>query len=36
MNNNNTDSTDILVIGCGGSGLRASIEAKQNNLTVKV
>ena len=35
-NNNNTDSTDILVIGCGGSGLRAAIEAKQNNLTVKV
>ncbi|KGG00298.1 MULTISPECIES: FAD-binding protein [Prochlorococcus] len=33
---NNTDSTDILVIGCGGSGLRAAIEAKQNNLTVKV
>ena len=36
MYKNNLDSTDILVIGCGGAGLSAAIEAKQNNLSVKV
>ena len=36
MYKNNLDSTNILVIGCGGAGLSAAIEAKQNNMSVKV
>ena len=36
INNHLTDKTDILVIGCGGAGLRAAIEAKKENLSVKI
>ena len=36
MNNYLTDISNILVIGCGGAGLRAAIEVKKNNLSVKV
>ena len=32
----NTDISNILIIGCGGAGLRAAIEAKNNNLSVKI
>ncbi len=31
-----TDITNVLIIGCGGAGLRAAIEVKKNNLNVKV
>ena len=31
-----TESTNVLVIGCGGAGLRAAIEAKRSNVSVKV
>lgn len=30
------DISNVLVIGCGGAGLRAAIEVKRNNLCVKV
>ena len=36
MNSHNTDVTNVLVIGCGGAGLRSAIEAKLQGLTVKV
>ena len=36
MNKVVTDISNILIIGCGGAGLRAAIEAKMNNLSVKV
>ena len=36
MDNYNTDISNILVIGCGGAGLRAAIEVKTNNLCVKI
>ena len=36
MDIRNTDISNILIIGCGGSGLRAAIEAKNNNLSVKI
>ena len=32
MNNNLVDINNVLVIGCGGAGLRAAIEAKLNGL----
>ena len=31
-----TDITNVLVIGCGGAGLRAAIEVKKHNLDVQV
>ena len=31
-----TNSCDILIIGCGGAGLRAAIEAKKLNCNVKI
>lgn len=31
-----THTTNVLVIGCGGAGLRAAIEAKQNGVDVTV
>ena len=34
--NHLTDISNILVIGCGGAGLRAAIEAKSAGLCVKV
>ena len=36
MNNNLIDINNVLVIGCGGAGLRAAIEAKLNGLQVSV
>ena len=36
MFNNLTDISNVLVIGCGGAGLRAAIEAKINGLQVKI
>ena len=36
MNKTIYDISNILIIGCGGAGLRAAIEAKMNNLSVKV
>ena len=36
MDMRNTDISNILIIGCGGAGLRAAIEAKNNNLSVKI
>ena len=36
MVNNLTDISNVLVIGCGGAGLRAAIEAKINGLQVKI
>ena len=32
----NKNLCDVLVIGCGGAGLRAAIEAKKLNLNVKI
>ena len=32
----NTNLCDILVIGCGGAGLRAAIEAKKSHCNVKI
>lgn len=34
--NHVVDNSDVLIIGCGGAGLRAAIEVKENNLSVKV
>ena len=34
--NHKTEITNILVVGCGGAGLRAAIEAKLNGLQVTV
>ncbi len=31
-----TDITNVLIIGCGGSGLRAAIEVSNNQVSVKV
>ncbi len=36
MNTNLVNINNILVIGCGGAGLRAAIEAKSNGLQVSV
>ena len=36
MKNHSTDFSDVLIIGCGGAGLRSAIEVKKNNLSVKV
>ena len=36
MSKHNTEISNILVIGCGGSGLRAAIEAKLQGLSVNV
>ncbi len=36
MLKHNTDINNVLIIGCGGAGLRAAIQVKQNNLSVKV
>ncbi len=36
MKNHNTDISNVLIIGCGGAGLRAAIEAKVNGLRVQV
>ena len=36
MNNNLIDINNVLVIGCGGAGLRAAIEAKLNGLQVTI
>ena len=36
IQNHLTDVTNVLVIGCGGAGLRAAIEVKAQNLSVKV
>ncbi len=33
---NKVDKSNILIIGCGGAGLRAAIEAKNSDLIVKV
>ena len=32
----NTSFSDIIIIGCGGAGLRAAIEAKKLNCNVKI
>ncbi len=34
--NHNTNTTNVLVIGCGGAGLRAAIEIKLHGLDVKI
>ncbi len=34
--NHKTEITNILIIGCGGAGLRAAIEIKSQGLDVKV
>tara|TARA_B100000886_G_C20426782_1_gene494536 strand:+ start:7528 stop:9273 length:1746 start_codon:yes stop_codon:yes gene_type:complete len=36
MKNHLTDISNVLVIGCGGAGLRAAIEVKKNDLNVKI
>ena len=36
MDHHTTDISNILIIGSGGAGLRAAIEAKQEGLAVKV
>ena len=36
MNLHATFVTNVLIIGCGGAGLRAAIEVSKNNLSVKV
>ncbi|MBO8219535.1 FAD-binding protein [Prochlorococcus marinus] len=36
MNHNLVDINNVLVIGCGGAGLRAAIEAKLNGLQVSI
>ncbi len=36
MKNHTTDITNVLVIGCGGAGLRSAIEVKKKGLSVKV
>ncbi len=36
MKDHNTDISNVLIIGCGGAGLRAAIEVKKHNLNVKV
>ena len=36
MNHNLVDINNVLVIGCGGAGLRAAIEAKLNGLQVAI
>ena len=36
MSNEKISKSDILIIGCGGAGLRAAIEAKSNGLAVSV
>ena len=33
---NNTDISNVLVIGCGGAGLRAAIESRLFGLSVKI
>ena len=34
--NHKTEITNILIVGCGGAGLRAAIEIKSQGLDVKV
>ena len=34
MNDTSTSISNILIIGCGGAGLRAAIEAKLSGLDV--
>ena len=34
MNDYLTDISNVLVIGCGGAGLRSAIEVKKNGLDV--
>ena len=36
IENIKTYNTEVLVIGCGGAGLRAAIEAKNNGVNVIV
>ena len=36
FNNHITQKTNVLVIGCGGAGLRAAIEVKMAGLEVSV
>ena len=36
MFTNKTEVFDVLIIGCGGAGLRAGIEVSENNLSVKI
>ena len=36
LKDHSTDISNVLVIGCGGAGLRSAIEAKLSGLTVKV
>ena len=36
MNHNLIDINNVLVIGCGGAGLRAAIEAKLSGLQVTI
>ena len=36
MKDHSTDISNVLIIGCGGAGLRAAIEVKKHNLDVKV
>ena len=36
FNKHKTKKTDVLIIGCGGAGLRAAIEVKESGLEVQV
>ncbi len=36
MDHQKKEFTDVLIIGCGGAGLRAAIEIKQSGLSLKV
>tara|TARA_A100001388_G_C28774674_1_gene506449 strand:- start:6613 stop:6762 length:150 start_codon:yes stop_codon:yes gene_type:complete len=36
MNHNLIDINNVLVIGCGGAGLRSAIEAKLSGLQVTI
>ena len=36
MNEHCLNISNVLIIGCGGSGLRAAIEASKNNVSVKI
>ena len=36
MNEHLTDISNVLIIGCGGSGLRAAIEAHSHGMSVKI
>ena len=36
MKNYKVNESDVLIIGCGGAGLRAAIEVKSSGLSVNI